>query len=70
MADLRRVLKDVLTKDMPPHAMRERLNDWDQESDEDRREMLAISRAIEKHQPIQSYVWSAQRLSELILRHM
>jgi hypothetical protein len=70
--DLRKVLKECLSKDLPPYVMREKLNEWDQESDEDRRELLAIARTVAKDSVVgkTDFEKSAKRMSEIVIKYM
>ena len=72
MADLRKVLKECLSKDLPPYVMREKLNEWDQDSDEDRRELLAIAREVAKDSVVgkTDYQKTAKRMSEIVIKYM
>lgn len=64
---LRDIVHAILSHDMPPHLMRGLLMDWDNDTEEQRKTLMLHARAIERGQPIRSYVESAQRMAELAL---
>lgn len=65
--DLRHVLDNILSHDLPPHEMRGQLLDFDNDTEDARRELMAHAKAIKANRPIKSYVDSAYRMADLIL---
>ena len=63
---LRMVLHYCLSHDHPPHAMRAALNDWENETEDELKELIEHARAVRAGKPLQSFVMSAERMSAIV----
>lgn len=65
---LAQVLRRVLSEDLPNYEIRALLNDWVNEVEVERDRILELARAVNRGQPILSYVESANEMSALVVR--